>query len=75
LLAIGEAKWNVVMGKRHVDRLGQIRDMLRATGRYEASATRLLCFSAAGFTDELREFAAQAGDVRLISADMLYGRS
>ena len=75
LLAIGEAKWNVVMGKRHVDRLGQIRDILRATGRYEASATRLLCFSAAGFTDELREFAAQAGDVRLISADMLYGRS
>lgn len=72
LLAIGEAKWNVVMGKRHVDRLIAIRDLVRATGRYDASATRLLCFSGAGFTDELRAIAGKAPDIGLVDAADLY---
>jgi hypothetical protein len=63
------------MGKRHIDRLLAIRDMIRATGRYDASATRLLCFSGAGFTDELRAIAAQAPDVNLIDAATLYRRT
>jgi uncharacterized protein len=72
LLAIGEAKWNVVMGRRHVDRLAAIRELIRTTGRYDASATRLLCFSGAGFTPELRALAAQTPDIALIDAAALY---
>lgn len=75
LLAIGEAKWNVVMGKRHIDRLLAIRDLIRGTGRYDASATRLLCFSGTGFTGELRAIAARAPDISLIDAGTLYRRT
>ena len=74
LLAIGEAKWNVVMGRRQVDRLVAIRELIRATGRYDASVTRLLCFSGAGFTPELRALAAQRPDIALIDAAALYQR-
>jgi hypothetical protein len=45
---------------------------LRASGRYDAMATRLICFSGAGFTDELRAFASETSDVQLIGADTLY---
>jgi uncharacterized protein len=75
LLAIGEANWNVVMGTGHVDRLAAIRDLIRASGRYDASATRLLCFSAAGFTPELRALAAQTPDIALVDAATLYQRT
>lgn len=71
LLAIGEVKWGEVMGVGHLTRLQRIRTLIGAQGRYDTSATRLLCFSAAGFTDELRE-AAQAGAVTLIDVAQLY---
>lgn len=74
LLGIGEAKWNVIMGLKHARRLSRIRELLRADGRYDATATKLLCFSAGGFTDDLRGYAAEAGDIHLIGTDTLYPR-
>jgi hypothetical protein len=72
LLAIGEAKWGEVMGKRHLDRLQRIMSLIEAQGKYDASETRLLCFSAVGFTDGLREIAASDRKLLLISAEDLY---
>jgi uncharacterized protein len=74
LLAIGEAKWNVAMGTGHVERLAAIRELIRATGRYDASSTRLMCFSGAGFTAELHLLASQTADVILVDAATLYRR-
>jgi uncharacterized protein len=73
LLAIGEAKWNDTMGAAHLDRLREIRGALATTGRYDTTRTRLLCFSGAGFDDNLRAAAAAAHDVQLIGLGNLYG--
>lgn len=73
LLAIGEAKWNLVMGVKHLTRLSAIRELLRDSGKYDCADTKLLCFSAAGFTDELRDVAAASADLHLISPPVLYG--
>jgi len=72
LLAIGEVKWNEVMGVQHLDRLRHIRGLLTAQHRNGAATARLLCFSGAGFTADLTREASQAGDVRLLSASDLY---
>jgi AAA+ ATPase superfamily predicted ATPase len=73
LLAIGEAKWNDVMGAAHIERLQHIRALIAQTGRYDTSRTRLLCFSGAGFNDKAR---ALAGDeVQLIDLEALYDRA
>lgn len=72
LLAIGECKWGDVMGLGHLDRLTRIRALLVAQGKYGAETARLTCFSAAGFTDELRERAANSADVVLVGAADLY---
>lgn len=74
LLAIGEAKWGETMGRRHLDRLRRIRGLIDAHGKYDTSATRILCFSSAGFTDGLREGASASPDILLISAEDLYGQ-
>ncbi|MGO8958915.1 MAG: AAA family ATPase [Streptosporangiaceae bacterium] len=71
LLAIGEAKWNEVMGLGHLERLRKIRDLLTGNEKVETSRTRLVCFSGAGFTDELQQ-RAQHGEVVLIGLDDLY---
>jgi hypothetical protein len=71
LLAIGEAKWNDVMGLGHLERLHRIRELLVTNGKYDTSSTRLACFSGAGFTADLRERAAR-GEVELIGLDDLY---
>lgn len=73
LLAIGEAKWGEVMGAGHLERLRQIRALLDAGSRYDASQTRLICFSGAGFSDRLRDAAAAEEGVFLVDADELYG--
>ena len=74
LLAIGEAKWNEVMGLGHVDRLRRIRDLLTQNEKLDTSRTRLVCFSGAGFTDDLKEH-ARRGEVDLIGLDDLYGHA
>jgi AAA+ ATPase superfamily predicted ATPase len=76
LLAVGEAKWNDTMGVGHLQRLRRIRDLVAArqpaAGAVPAEQTRLVCFSGAGFTDELRRIAARDHTVRLVDLERLY---
>jgi hypothetical protein len=72
LLAIGEAKWNDIMGQAHVERLRHVRDVIARNGRYDTSRTRLLCFSGAGCNDKAR-MAAFSGDTALIDLRTLHG--
>jgi uncharacterized protein len=72
ILAIGEVKWHETMGLAHLERLRRIRGLLAAQGRPGAATARLLCFSGAGFTAELRDQAAQSGEVRLLTSADLY---
>lgn len=72
LLAIGEAKWNDVIGEAHIDRLRRVRDVIARNGRYDTGSTRLLCFSGAGFNDKARR-AAESDEVTLVDLPMLYG--
>ncbi|OMI41172.1 putative ATP/GTP binding protein [Streptomyces sparsogenes DSM 40356] len=71
LLAIGEAKWNDVMGMGHLERLQRIRALLTARGT-ATDATRLQCYSGGGFTDELRRRADDDPSIELIDLDRLY---
>ncbi|MGA4542591.1 AAA family ATPase [Uniformispora flossi] len=75
LLAIGEAKWNDVMGQAHIERLRRIREIAGRAGRYDASATKLLCFSGAGFNDKARAAADADPTIELVDLRMLYGLS
>lgn len=52
VLAIGEAKWNEVMGMKHLERLRLIRDLLTAQGKPGAVSARLLFFSGAAPADQ-----------------------
>jgi hypothetical protein len=52
ILSLGEAKWGEVMSRSHVERLGRARDLLSAS--FDTTACGLACYSAAGFSDELR---------------------
>ncbi|GLW97496.1 ATP-binding protein [Microtetraspora sp. NBRC 16547] len=72
LLAIGEAKWGERVGLGHVERLRRIREVLQGRADIDASATRLMLFSAAGFTDELRDLALGDDEVRLVHVADLY---
>lgn len=72
LLAIGEAKWNEVMGMDHLKRLGHIRDLVSSLNKYDTARTRLVCFSGAGFSTDLTAAAAE-GKADLVSLDDLYG--
>jgi len=60
------------MGIAHLDRLRHIRGLLTAQGRPGAATARLLCFSGAGFTAELRDEAARSGEARLLTPADLY---
>lgn len=73
LLAIGEAKWNDIMGAAHVERLRRIRDLVTEAGRYDTAHTRLFCFSGAGFNDKAHAVARDNPDVELIGVADLYG--
>ncbi|MGW0823919.1 hypothetical protein [Streptomyces sp. NPDC002845] len=72
LPTIGEAKWNDTMGVGHLDRLRRIRELLRGRPGLHAPDTRLLCFSGAGFTGELRALADADPTVQLVGLDRLY---
>lgn len=71
LLSIGEAKWGIVVGMEHLDRLQRIRELLTAQDRPGAADARLACYSGAGFTDEVRR-AERDGEVVLVDLDRLY---
>ncbi len=70
VLSLGEAKWGQQMGKAHVERLARVRDLLARRG-YDTRATRLACYSGAGFTADLTA-AARRGEVLLIDPERLY---
>ncbi len=72
LLAIGEAKWGERMGAAHLQRLRHIRGLLTAQGRPGAESARLVCYSGAGFTDDLREQAAANPEIVLVDVNDLY---
>ncbi|MET8156707.1 ATP-binding protein [Sphaerisporangium sp. NPDC005289] len=72
LLAIGECKWNDMMGPGHLRRLDRIRDLLRAREGVDAERTRLLLFSGTGFSDDLRTLARRDPAVQLVDLDRLY---
>ncbi|MEU5031695.1 AAA family ATPase [Streptomyces milbemycinicus] len=72
LLAIGEAKWNDIMGLGHLRRLEHLRSLLRARSGVRAQETRLLCFSGAGFTEELKEIASRDESIQLVDLERLY---
>jgi hypothetical protein len=69
VLSLGEVKWGDVMGEGHVERLRRVRDLLAGRG-YDMRATRLACYSAAGFTADL--LAAENDEVMLVTPDRLY---
>jgi hypothetical protein len=60
------------MGLPHLERLRHIRDLLTTQGRHGAATAKLTCYSAAGFTDDLRAEAGRTGDVILTDASNLY---
>ncbi|MEV0092619.1 ATP-binding protein [Streptomyces sp. NPDC050738] len=71
LLAIGEAKWNETMGMDHLQRLKHIRSLLVAQGT-ATEATRLFCYSGAGFTSALSRLAESDPSVQLVDLARLY---
>ena len=71
LLSLGEAKWGRVMTPQHAARLSRARDLLAAS--FDISDCALACYSAAGFSADLRS-AAGPGLI-LISPSDLYGNS
>lgn len=72
VLSLGEVKWDKVMAVRHLERLRRARDLLSVRG-YDTRATKLACYSAAGFDPDLRQVARTDQHVRLIGLDDLYG--
>jgi AAA+ ATPase superfamily predicted ATPase len=72
LLAIGEAKWQETMTLSHLHRLERIRTLLGARRDIRAEQTRLLCFSGAGFSEDLKRIAATDPTVQLVDLERLY---
>ncbi|MEU4642721.1 ATP-binding protein [Micromonospora sp. NPDC023814] len=72
LLAIGEVKWGRVLGRPDLDRLERGRELLRARPHFDASDSRLLLASGAGFTDDLCHIAQRRSDVILVDPARLY---
>jgi AAA+ ATPase superfamily predicted ATPase len=70
IVSLGEVKWGEVMGREHIDRLGRARDLLAVN--YDTSDCALACFSAAGFTDDLRADAARDPKIALVSLNDIY---
>jgi AAA+ ATPase superfamily predicted ATPase len=71
ILSLGEVKWGEVMGMQHVSKLERARSYLSAS--FDTSDCVLACYSAAGFTDELRARAASGERLALVGVDDLYG--
>jgi AAA+ ATPase superfamily predicted ATPase len=72
ILSLGEAKWDKSMNLGHLERLRRARGLLAVKG-YDTNATRLTCYSGAGFDSDLREVADAEPLVLLVGLDELYG--
>jgi uncharacterized protein len=68
LLSLGEVKWGQVMTPRHTARLARARDLLATN--FDVSECALACYSAAGFSADLRSAAGPG--LALISSRDLY---
>jgi hypothetical protein len=66
ILALGEAKWGEVIGRRQLDRLRRVRDLLAVKG-HDTRDTALVCYGGAGFEPRL---SAHAGRDRVLLADV-----
>ncbi|SBW28133.1 hypothetical protein FDG2_5544 [Candidatus Protofrankia californiensis] len=72
-VATGEAKWGIEMGLEHLNRLRRARALIERTNNLDVTDTRLLLFSATGFTDDLRAAAAGSGPgIVLVDLHRLY---
>ncbi len=70
VLSVGLARWDEVMGLRHLRHIRRLLTLLAAGGE-DVTRTRPACYSGAGFTPALR--AAEAdGQVVLVGLDRLY---
>ncbi|WP_322756153.1 ATP-binding protein [Frankia sp. Cas3] len=72
VVALGEAKWGTTLGTEHLNRLELARELIAATRDLDTERTRLLFFSAAGFSDDLRARATADPRVVLVDLDRLY---
>jgi AAA+ ATPase superfamily predicted ATPase len=73
LVALGEAKWGVVLGIEHLERLRRACELVRTVGHgLDVVGTRSLLFSGAGFTDDLRARADVDPTVVLVDLQRLY---
>ena len=68
ILSLGEAKWGETMTPRHAARLARARDLLASN--FDVTNCVLACYSAAGFSDDLR--AAAGPRLQLISLADIY---
>jgi len=73
LLAIGEAKWNDVLGMGHLSRLRKIRDLIARGGQFDATGTKLLLFSGNGFMPALRHEVSTDPTLVLVDLRQIYG--
>lgn len=73
-LTLGEAKWSTTMTTEHLRRLRRIKRVLREHPQVPTDErTRLMLFTAGGFSEELvAEAAASDGEVRLVPVGDLY---
>jgi uncharacterized protein len=71
-LSLGEVKWDKVMTLGHLERLRRARDLLAVKG-FDTTATRLTCYSGAGFDPDLGQAAQHDARVQLFRLDALYG--
>jgi hypothetical protein len=72
VLSIGEAKWGARMGLAHYERLLRIRALLAGHPDLDLTDANPACYSAVGFTDDLRRLADQ-GQVLLVDLHRMYG--
>jgi uncharacterized protein len=71
VIALGEVKWGRTVGTFELERLKELRQLLGSRSDVAVAGARLLLFSGAGFTDELRAI-EEKGDVVLVDLHRLY---
>lgn len=71
VIALGEVKWGRTVGTLELERLKGLKQLLDSRSDVSVADARLLLFSGAGFTNELRAL-GEKGDVVLIELHRLY---
>jgi uncharacterized protein len=71
VIGVGEVKWGQTVGTFELERLREVRQLLDSRSDVVATQARLLLFSGAGFSDELRRL-EKKGEVTLVDLQRLY---